>query len=100
MKKKLMALTMILCLLITMGLTGCGSKDNPYEGLNFEEYVKLADYKGLEREEIRVSVSDEEVQTQINANLKETAETVEKTYEIPKATFTKSSFVSMEDWRV
>ncbi len=79
MKKKLMALTMILCLLITMGLTGCGSKDNPYEGLNFEEYVKLADYKGLEREEIKVSVSDEEVQTQINANLKETAETVEKT---------------------
>jgi len=79
MKKKLLALTMILCLFVTMGLTGCGSKDNPYEGLSFEEYVKLAEYKGLEREEIKVSVSDEEVQTQIKANLKETAETVEKT---------------------
>lgn len=79
MKKKLFALTMVLCLFVTMGLTGCGSKENPYEGLNFEEYVKLAEYKGLERKEIKVSVSDEEVQTQIKANLKETAETVEKT---------------------
>lgn len=77
MKIKLLAVTMIICLLFTMGLTGCG-KSNPYADINFEEYVKLAEYKGLERSEIKVSVSDEEVQTQIESNLKETAETVEK----------------------
>ncbi len=78
MKRKLFAVTMIICLIATMGLTGCG-KENPYKGLNFEEYVKLAEYKGLERSEIKVSVSDEEVQTQIDANLESTAETIEKT---------------------
>lgn len=78
MKRKLFAVTMIICLVAAMGLTGCG-KSNPYADLNFEEYVKLAEYKGLERAEIKVSVSDEEVQTQVKANLKATAETVEKT---------------------
>ena len=78
MKRKLIAAVMIICMIAAMGLTGCGSS-NPYDGMNFEEYVKLAEYKGLERSEIKVSVSDEEVQTQINANLEATAETVEKT---------------------
>lgn len=78
MKRKLFAVVMIICMVAAMGLTGCGSS-NPYEGINFEEYVKLAEYKGLEKSEIKVSVSDEEVQTQIKSNLKSTAETVEKT---------------------
>jgi len=77
MKKKLLVLTMILCLLVTMGMTGCG-KNDPYGGMDFEEYVKLAEYKGLERKDIKVSVSDEEVQTRIKANLEAAAETVEK----------------------
>ena len=79
MRKKLLAVTMIICLFVTMGLTGCGSAANPYEGINFEEYVKLAEYKGLEKEAVKVSVSDEEVQTQVKANLEATAETAEKT---------------------
>ena len=79
MKRKLFAVVMVICMIAAMGLTGCGSTANPYEGLNFEEYVKLAEYKGLERSEIKVSVSDEEVQTQIESNLESTAETVEKT---------------------
>lgn len=78
MRRKLFAVTIIICLFAAMGLTGCG-KSNPYAELNFEDYVKLAEYKGLEREQIKVSVSEEEVQTQIEANLKSTAETVEKT---------------------
>ena len=79
MKRKLIAAVMIICMIAAMGLTGCGKAANPYEGMNFEEYVKLAEYKGLERSEIKVSVSDEEVQTQIESNLEATAETVEKT---------------------
>ena len=79
MKRKLFAAVMIICMIAVMGLTGCSNSANPYEGMNFEDYVKLAEYKGLEKSEIKVSVSDEEVQTQIEANLEETAETVEKT---------------------
>ena len=41
--------------------------------MNFEEYVKLAEYKGLTKSEIKVSVSDEEVMTQVKANVAETA---------------------------
>ena len=79
MKRKLIAAVMIICMVAAMGLTGCGSTANPYEGMNFDEYVKLAEYKGLEKSEIKVSVSDEEVQTQIKSNLEETAETVDIT---------------------
>ena len=78
MKRKLTAVVMIVCMIAAMGLTGCGAS-NPYADLNFEEYVKLAEYKGLEKDAVKVSVSDEEVQTQVKANLEATAETVEKT---------------------
>lgn len=78
MKRKLLAVMMLICLFVTMGLTGCGKAENPYAGLNLEEYLKMGEYNGLEKSEIKVSVSDEEVQTQIKANLEATAETVEK----------------------
>lgn len=78
MKKKFLALTIILCLLAATGLTGCGAS-NPFSKYDLSEYVKLGEYTGLERSEINVSVSDEEVETQITANLEATAETQEKT---------------------
>lgn len=78
MKKRVLALTMILCLVVTMGLTGCGSS-NPYADMDLSEYVKLGDYKNLEREEINVSVSDEEVEEQVEADVEATATTEEVT---------------------
>lgn len=78
MKKKLLALTVIMCMLMTIGLTGCGSS-NPYSKYDFSEYVKLGKYKGLEKSEISVSVSDEEVDAQIQVNLENAAETEKKT---------------------
>lgn len=78
MKKRVLALTMILCLVVTMGLTGCGSS-NPYADMDLSEYVKLGDYKNLEREEINVSVSDEEVEEQVKADVEATATTEEVT---------------------
>ena len=41
MRRKLFAVTIIICLFAAMGLTGCG-KSNPYAELNFEDYVKLS----------------------------------------------------------
>lgn len=76
MKKKLLAIALMACLLMTMCLTGCGSQ-NPYQDLDLEEYVKVADYKGLSRDDINVSVSKEEIKEQVNADVEETAETKE-----------------------
>lgn len=78
MKRKLLTLMVIMCMLVAVCMTGCGAS-NPYSKYDMSEYVKLSEYKGLERSEINVSVSDEEVDTQIQANLEATAETEEKT---------------------
>lgn len=78
MKKKILALAMMLCLLTTMCLTGCGTQ-NPYADYDLSEYVKLGDYKGLSRDEINVSVSKEEIKEQVNADVEETAVTEEVT---------------------
>lgn len=78
MKKKILTVMMILCLLVMIGLTGCGNS-SPYSKYDLSEYVKPGEYKGLEKKEIKVSVSDEEVETQIKTNLEDTAETEEKT---------------------
>ena len=48
MKKKIFVLTLVLCLLVTMGLTGCGSKEGK---------VTVGEYKGL----TLTSVTQEEV---------------------------------------
>ena len=76
MKKKLIALILIVCLFAVMGLTGCGSK--PYSKYDLSEYVKVGEYKGLEVEKINVSVSDEEVDTQVKANVEKTKTTEKK----------------------
>ena len=76
MKKKAVALTLAVCLLGTMGLTGCGSK--PYSSYDLSEYVKVGEYKGLEMEAIKVSVSDEEVDAQVETNVENTKTTEKK----------------------
>lgn len=76
MKKKAVALALAVCLLGTMGLTGCGSK--PYSNYDLSEYVKVGQYKGLEMEAIKVSVSDEEVDAQVETNVENTKTTEKK----------------------
>ncbi|MDE8735326.1 FKBP-type peptidyl-prolyl cis-trans isomerase, partial [Eubacteriales bacterium DFI.9.88] len=58
------------------GLTGCGSK--PYSKYDLSETVKVGKYKGLEIEKINVSVSDEEVNAQVKANVEQTKTTEKK----------------------
>lgn len=84
MKKKILALTVIMCMLMMVCMTGCGSSA-PYSKYDMSEYVKLGEYKGLERAEINVSVSDEEVDTKIQSNLEAAAETEERTSGTVKA---------------
>ena len=77
MKKKIIALTLIICLVAVMGLTGCGGS-KPFSGYNLSEYVKVGKYKGLEMEKTKVSVSDEEVAAKVKANVEQTKTTEKK----------------------
>ncbi len=74
MKKRAIAMTVAMCLVAALALTGCGS-DNPYSKYDLSEYVKVGQYKGLEREELQVSVSDEEVSAQVQKNVEDTKTT-------------------------
>ena len=91
MKKRIIPLVLMMCLAVSLGLTGCGS-DNPYSGYDLSEYVKTANYKGLEMEKIEVSVSDEEVSTQVEANVEDT----KTTEEVKEGTVAKNDTVNID----
>lgn len=70
MKYKKLALSLAVCMVavLTFTLTSCG---NPYSGLEITDYIEVADYKDMKVEPIKVSVTDEELQTEIDSRLEE-----------------------------
>ncbi len=74
MKKRFFSIGIIsvLCLTSLFLLSGCGSKLYNYD---LSEYVKVGDYKGLEYKKVSVSVSEDDVQEQIQKNLEAKTET-------------------------
>lgn len=70
MKYKKLALSLAVCLVAvsTLTLTSCG---NPYSGVEITDYIEVADYKDMKVEPIKVSVTDEELQTEIDSRLEE-----------------------------
>lgn len=78
-KTKIMALLLVSCL--SLSLAACGAKDDyvvPYSNYDLSEYVKLGDYKGVEATETKVSVTDEDVQTEIQSRVQASSKQVEK----------------------
>ena len=75
MKYKKIALSLAVCLMtaFTLTLTSCG---NPYSGVEITDYIEVADYKAMKVEPVTVSVTDDELQTEINSRL-EAEKTVE-----------------------
>lgn len=69
-----MGFVLALCFVFLFAMTGCGEKA-PYDGVNFSEYVKVGEYKGLEYNKIKVKVSDDEVAAEIDSRLAAAAET-------------------------
>ncbi len=71
MKKKLFStgLIAVLCLGAALTMTACG-QDLPYSDYDLSEYVTVGEYKGLEYEKTKVSVSKEDVQKEIDSRLK------------------------------
>ncbi len=74
MKKKIIAV--LLCGMAALGLASCGSSMS-YTDYDLKDYLKVGDYKGLTVAPYSVSVTDEEVDAQIDSNL-EAAATDEK----------------------
>ncbi|MEG2283867.1 MAG: FKBP-type peptidyl-prolyl cis-trans isomerase, partial [Bacilli bacterium] len=79
MKKSKIIVSLAMALVVVFTLTSCGA---PYSGIKIEDYVKVADYKGLEKEKISVKVTDKEVTDEINSRL----EAVTKTVKVTKGT--------------
>ncbi len=63
------------CLVVAFTLVSCG---NPYSGVDFDDYIEIGEYKGIELEKEDTEVTDEEVQTEIDNFLasKRTSENV------------------------
>ena len=74
MKKK--AAASFICLMMVFGLASCGSSVS-YDSYDLGEYLKVGEYKGLPVSDYTVSVTDDEVQTQIQSTLEAAATTQE-----------------------
>lgn len=71
MKKKLLTILGIMTVtaFALICLTGCGEDPNPYSDLNLDDYLKVGDYKGVEVEEVNVTVEKSEIGDEIVAAL-------------------------------
>lgn len=76
-------LALSLCMALTV-LTGCGSSknqftppENPYDSLELSEYVTLPDYSTYQTKALDVTVTDEQIEAEIESRL-EAAATTEK----------------------
>ena len=79
-------LALSLCMALTV-LTGCGSSknqftppENPYDSLELSEYVTLPDYSTYQTKALDVTVTDEQIEAEIESRL-EAAATTEKVTE-------------------
>lgn len=73
MKKSKILLSLTMCIAVIFSFSGCG---NAYSGLKFSDYIKLADYKGIEIDPLgAVNITDEEVAKEITSRLEAKAET-------------------------
>ncbi len=67
-KRVLLSLVMCMTLVFTMTFTSCG---NSYSNVDIEDYIDVYDYSKMETEPISVSVSDSDVEEEIQSRLEE-----------------------------
>lgn len=72
MRMKKSGLLLTLCFALVVTLTSCGQ---PYDGVNFKDYVKVGEYKGLDVEKFSTKVDDKLVDAQIKKILQSKATT-------------------------
>ena len=70
---------LVICLIIILsmtGLTACGEDVNLYKGLDLDDYLKVADYKGVKAEKVKVKVEKSELADAILEDINAAAEEV------------------------
>ena len=73
-KRTILGISLALITIIGMlGLTACGDDVDLYSGLNLEDYIKPAEYKGIEADKMEVKVTKAEIGDAIVADLKAAA---------------------------
>ena len=73
-KRTILGISLALITIIGMlGLTACGDDVDLYSGLNLEDYIKPAEYKGIEADRMEVKVTKAEIGDAIVADLKAAA---------------------------
>lgn len=76
MRKKLFVLGA--CLFAMFAFTACGSDSElSYEDYDLKEYIKVGEYKGLEVADYEISVTDKDIEQQIQTTLEASATTEE-----------------------
>ncbi len=78
--KRRLSFVLSLALVFVFALGGCGEKESfviPYSEYNLKDYIKLGEYKGLEMKKADTSVSDEELNSEIENRLEQAKESVE-----------------------
>lgn len=81
MKRSKVMTAVALCLVVAFTMVSCGA---PYSGVKTEDYVKIAKYKGLAVEPVKVKVTDKEVNTEIKTKLDAAVKTEKKTTGVVK----------------
>lgn len=66
-----------MCLVLAFGLASCGGDSVSYDDYDLDEYIEVGDYKGLEAEPYKVSVTDDDVDDRIQSELEAAAENIE-----------------------
>ena len=74
MKKKIMVI--MVCAMMILGLAACGQSVS-YDGYDLKEYIKVGEYKDLPVKPVEVSVTEDDVQEQIESTLEASATTKE-----------------------
>lgn len=64
-----------LCIFAALGLAACSSVNLSYDSYDLDEYIEVGDYKGLETAGYTISVTEEEVDAQIQSELQAAATT-------------------------
>ena len=73
MKKRLLIAAFYVFAMV--GLAACSSADLSYDSYDLDEYLKVGDYKGLETAGYTISVTEEEIDAQIQSELQAAATT-------------------------
>jgi len=76
-KKRTIWCVCLIMIIGMLGLTGCGEDVDPYSGLNLEDYIKPAEYKGVEADKMEIKVTKAEIGDAIVADLEAAAKDTE-----------------------